>query len=99
MQTKHTQNGGSAPIQSDKSISNITLTRPDFNTGTIYLYSEVRDFVEEEVSITTSKDVDGIHIAVAFEITPLLGITLNSDEAQALIANLQAALNAHWGNV
>jgi hypothetical protein len=70
-----------------------------FNTGTIYLYSEVRDFVEEEVSITASKDVDGVYIAVAFEITPLLGITLNSDEAQALIANLQAALDAHWGNV
>jgi len=70
-----------------------------FNTGTIYLYSEVRDFVEEEVSITASKDVDGVYIAVAFEITPLLGITLNSDEAKALIANLQAALDAHWGNV
>lgn len=71
----------------------------DFNTGTIFLYSEAEEFHDESVVINASKDGDGVYLSfVRDEITPVLGVTLNSNEAQALIASLQAALQAHWGN-
>lgn len=72
------------------------MSMSDFNTGTIFLYSEAEEFHDESVAINASKDGDGVYLSfVGDEITPVLGVTLNSDEAQALIASLQAALQAH----
>lgn len=72
----------------------------DFNTGTICLYASGDGYDETPATLTVRTYRDGVYLsAKADPKTPLVGITLNSDEAQALIANLQAALNAHWGNV
>lgn len=72
----------------------------EFNTGTIFLSVGTKEFNDEEVSIIASDDVDGIYVSIKLdERTPLVGINLNTEEAQALIESIQAALQAHWGNV
>ena len=66
------------------------------NTGTISLYIIEDQFSESGVIIDAHKDPEGVYVSVkADENTPIIGLTLTSDEAQALIASLKNALKAH----
>jgi len=72
------------------------------NTAKIYLFREELDWALDcdQVTVSSRKSNGGVSLSVkADEETHLVTLSFTSDEAQALIESLQAALNAHWGNV
>lgn len=75
------------------------------NTAIIYLFQDALDGALDGDQVTVKASThNGVCLAVRADQTPeplnpIVELYLDSDEAQALIASLQAALNAHWGNV